>query len=357
MNADPAVEREVRELMLGFMADPDRLGDVADVLNGHPDYRVLRRFRPRHRYGDAPVLVPKLGLFVDVETTGLDPESDEIIQLAVVPFTFDNTTGNERIIEVHAGVTYLEQPSIPIPSDVTELTGIDDAMVAGQRIDDDAVSALLNDADVALIVAHFAEFDRPRIERRFPGSKFITLPWACSSREVEWVRRYGAVAAKLGAALAAFGEFTEQGHEALNDCLVGLHVLAAAKPCETCGGYGYMPPGDTLPDEAKRAALESPCPDCVAGQRRPLVDMLASARRPDYRLWVLNAPFDGTQRLKKARQYRWNPDEDSRPKGWYKDVKATDVGKEQEAIRAACGQATEIRFTKIGARDRYSARV
>jgi hypothetical protein len=237
------------------------------------------------------------GLFVDVETTGLDPETDEIIQLAILPFIFDNEpTGGERIVQVLQGHVWLEQPSTPIPPEVEELTGITNEDVKGHRIPDGQVENLTT--DVALVVAHFAEFDRRRIERRFPSLPFVKLPWACSSREVEWVRRYGAIAAKLGAALGAFGEFTDDAHDALEDCRVGVHVLGSSIPCETCGGYGFLPPGDGTPEEMRAAMASSPCPDCVAGERRPFVDLLRSARRLDYRLHAYDSPFEVKDRLK-----------------------------------------------------------
>lgn len=338
------------DTLLDLLANRDQLRQFIDALDAHPDYRILRRFRPCETYADDPGVDVKTGLFVDVETTGLDPETDEIIQLSIVPFLFDNQpTGAERILRVLPGHVWLEQPSTPIPPEVEELTGITNDQVKGERIDNDLVRALVDDPAVALIVAHFAEFDRKRIERRFPDSSFKRLPWACSSREVEWVRRYGAIAHKLGAALAAFGEFTYDAHDAREDCLVGIHVLARSKSCETCGGDGFIDRGEYDPQENAE-----PCPDCVSGERRPFVDLLRSARRLDYRLQV-DPPRGSNDRLK-ARKYRAHY-EDGKFKFWFIDVKASDVPTEREWLVSVFGANVDVRFMKIGARDRYSARV
>ena len=54
--------------------------EMASALEASGDYRVLRRLQPRMF---KPDFIPsaRLALYVDVETTGLDPRQDEIIEL------------------------------------------------------------------------------------------------------------------------------------------------------------------------------------------------------------------------------------------------------------------------------------
>ena len=59
---------------------------------------------------------------IDVETTGLDPARDSIIEVGAVRF-------NGRRVE--AEYSSLVNPNRHIPEFVTGLTGIDDAMVRG----------------------------------------------------------------------------------------------------------------------------------------------------------------------------------------------------------------------------------
>ena len=45
-----------------------------------------------------------------------------------------------------SGTSSLNEPSVPIPPEVTSLTGITDEMVAGQRFEEAPVSAFVEDA-------------------------------------------------------------------------------------------------------------------------------------------------------------------------------------------------------------------
>ena len=63
--------------------------DLADRLDRHDDYRVLRRVPSITQYAEnGQGTASRLGLIVDVETTGLDPDQHKIIELAVLPFHF-----------------------------------------------------------------------------------------------------------------------------------------------------------------------------------------------------------------------------------------------------------------------------
>jgi DNA polymerase III subunit epsilon len=62
--------------------------------------------------------------------------------------------------DVHAS---FNEPSQPIPLEVTALTGITDDMVTGRRIDDSAVISFVGDA--VIVIAHNASFDRIFVER------------------------------------------------------------------------------------------------------------------------------------------------------------------------------------------------
>jgi DNA polymerase III epsilon subunit-like protein len=118
-------------------------------------------------------------VFVDVETTGVDVASDEVIEIAMVAFDYDER-GHVRA--VHPPFTALRDPGRPIPVEVTALTGLTDEIVAGHVLDEEDLREFLKQA--ALVVAHNAEFDRKFCERLCGA--FADLPWACSLNEVPW---------------------------------------------------------------------------------------------------------------------------------------------------------------------------
>jgi DNA polymerase-3 subunit epsilon len=75
---------------------------------------------------------------------------------------FDNLPDG-RIASVSDRFSAFDEPSIPIPPEITVITGITDEMVAGHRIDEAAVDAFVDDA--VIVIAHNAGFDRKFSER------------------------------------------------------------------------------------------------------------------------------------------------------------------------------------------------
>jgi len=256
----------------------------------------------------------RLGLFVDVETTGLDPSRNEVIELAMVPFTYSL---DGRILEIREPFQRLREPDKPIPAEITALTGITNEMVAGQTIDPAEVAAFASGA--ALVVAHNAAFDRRFVERL--SEVFVTKPWACSMTEIDWGAE-GYEGTKLAYLAVGAGFFYER-HRAAQDCIAAIELLAA-----------------TLPKASVPA----------------MAHLLERARRPSWRIWAENSPYDLKDALK-ARGYRWNSEGNPNPRAWYIDV--DDDVREQELayLRAEIYQRdVELLVRKITAYERFSDR-
>ncbi len=287
---------------------------MADRLAASGRFRVLRRLAPHPTESAGPGEAVRQGLMVDVETTGLDPARDEIIELAMVPFTY--STGG-RVLEVGTAFQGLREPSRPIPPEITALTGIDDAMVAGRTIDPAEVAAFA--APAALVVAHNAAFDRRFLEGYC--DVFSTKAWACSMSQVDWAAE-GYEGVKL-AYLAAGAGFFYDGHRASDDCRAAIAVLARVQP--------------------------------VSG-RTALSVLLERARLPTWRIWAENAPFDLKDVLK-ARGYRWNGDGTGGPRAWFVDVAEADREAELAFLRAEIYRGEiDLLSRRIDAYDRFSSR-
>lgn len=287
---------------------------MAAALEATGDYRILRRIKPRRQMLERDGSKTRLGILIDLETTGLDASRDEIIEMALVPFEYGL---DGRIFEVGAAFSALRQPANPIPPEITELTGITDEMVAGKTIDPAEVAAFVVPA--ALIIAHNAAFDRKFAERFC--EVFTAKPWGCSQSQVNW-RAEGFEGTRLGYLLAGCGLF-HNGHRATDDCLATLEILA--RPLPVSG----------VPALAK---------------------LLEAARQPTCRVWAEGAPFDLKDSLK-ARGYRWSDGSDGRPRSWYIDVAEDRLRVELDYLRKDIYQRdVEPPVMRIGAHDRFSVR-
>ena len=119
------------------------LAAMAEELSRSTDYRVLQRLVPQTTFAPSVSESTKTGILLDMETTGLDPRKEEVIELGMVKFDY---LPDGRVVGVRDVFSSFNEPSVPIPTEVTALTGITDEMVAGQRIDEAAVSAFVEDA-------------------------------------------------------------------------------------------------------------------------------------------------------------------------------------------------------------------
>lgn len=288
---------------------------MAVTLEQSGAYRVQRRLAPFAARAPPTYVQTRTGLFIDTETTGLDTARDEIIELAMIPFTYGV---DGEIYDVGDVFAALREPSKPIPPEITAITGITDAMVEGRSIDPDAVAAFA--APAALVVAHNAAFDRRFAERYC--DVFTTKPWACSMSEIDWAAE-GYEGTKLAYLAAGAGFFYER-HRAANDCLAAVALLA------------------------RRHARSG---------RTGLAQLLERARTPSWRIWAENSPFDLKDTLK-ARGYRWNGEGGGGPKAWYIDVPAEQKDAELAFLKREIYQGEiELLVRRIDAYDRFSARI
>lgn len=290
---------------------------AAAALEASDAFRVLRRFVPRTRYSDEQWKLgdrsrTRLALYIDTETTDLDTSACDILEFGAVQFSYDAETG--QVFAITDEYQGFEEPKRAIDKEAQLKHGITLDMVKGQRLDDEKIFTMLTSS--AVIIAHNAGFDRAVVERRI--SAFSGARFACSYRDVEWERVHGCENAKLSTILAhTCGEFFD-GHRALDDCRVGVHVLATAQH-EGISAMGYL---------------------------------LSSARLQTIRLWAIGAPFDMKDALK-ARRYKWSDGTGGRPKAWYIDCTPDSAMHETKWLQS---NGIAPRTTSYDAKDRFSVR-
>lgn len=286
---------------------------LARELEASGQYKVLRRIM-QPAVGFLPENGTKIGIVLDVETTGLDTVRDEVIELAMVKFAY---SADDQILGVIDIFQALQEPSYQISPEITALTRITSEMVAGQAIDPREVDHFTADANI--VIAHNATFDRKFAERFWPV--FVRKPWACSSSGITW-KEHGFASAKLEHLLAACGLFYE-AHRATDDCFALLTLLE------------QTPPG------ASKVALAC---------------LLERARRKTVRVWAEQSPFELREVLKR-RNYRWNDGSDGRPKSWYVDVQESVVATELQFLQNEIYQReADVHHQAFTALDRFSIR-
>lgn len=260
------------------------------LLSGTSDFRVIERIPlTKQDIGLPYSLSEKAGdemaiVFLDTETTGLSYDQDVIIELGMVKALF--SPARQRLVSIEQIVSVYEDPGRPLTPFITELTGITDEKVRGQRIDEKMVSDFLSDA--SLVVAHNAAFDRPFFEKRFKG--FEEKRWACSLAGIDW-STLGFKNLKLEDLLLKSGYFYE-AHRASIDCLALAWLLHSQ-------------------------------PDAFAS-------LMQLSKKKTVTVQAFGAPFEAKDGLK-TRGYRWHDGTTGPNRHWWKEI-AEDALPEEKAF-------------------------
>ena len=292
----------------------DETEDLARRLEATGDYKVLRRLVPRQPTPTPAGYDGKFAVIIDFETTGTDATRDEIIEVAAVKFRYSNS---DEIIGVADTFQSFNEPSAPIPQEITELTGITDAMVAGHKIDAAEIERFVADANI--IIAHNSDFDRKFAERSW--AFFEQTHWGCSMSEIEW-KKHGFGGTKLAYLLADAG-FFHSAHRAMDDCMAVFELLARPLPATSTTAFAV------------------------------LVDR---ARRKTFRVWAQSSPYDLKDELKR-RGYKWSDGSDGRLRSWFTDVDEDKRNAELDYLRREIYQRdVDILCRELTARERFSCR-
>jgi DNA polymerase-3 subunit epsilon len=274
---------------------------------------TIREFRglSSDLFNKAVVMNSEMGFccILDTETTGLDHNSDEIIEIAIRKWIYHKR--DHYLIKPLEEYSNLNEPERnEISEEITKLTGITKEDVKGKKIDWNIVSKMMEESD--FILAHNAGFDRPMIEavtavRKISASKI----WTCSFKQVDWAQM-GFLSSKQEL-LSIFHGFHYSGHRALTD----IDALA-----------NLLMQGDYLKEILANAKTKQVCVDCI------------------------QAPFDSKDILK-ASGFFW----DAPNKFWSRLVSESDLDEMKNFLTEEVYPKGKMKaeFNTIELRDRFKA--
>lgn len=175
---------------------------------------------------DQPVADIRL-VSIDTETTGRDPNSDRIVEIACVVWQGS---------EVCARQSWLVNPGRPIPKEASDVHGITDDQVHDKPSFGQIADEVLQSMERAVPVAYNAEYDRrvlvaelsrlsggaprqpPAVRRQVDW--IDPLVWARELHRMEKGKSLGEVSQRLGIQI-------EQAHRAEHDAEAALRVMLA----------------------------------------------------------------------------------------------------------------------------------
>ena len=267
------------------------LKKLASILSKSNQYRVTEKYQKPEYYNIADASDKLIGVFLDVEATGLSYATDKMIELGMVKFEYTEDGRIFRLLDEFSGY---QDPGLPIPEAITKLTCITDDMVKGHRINVNEIDSYLNNVDI--IIAHNAQFDRTFFEMTFPA--IPPKAWGCSMYDIDW--KFEDISSHKLEYIAYKYNFFFEGHRAIIDCLAGIHILAQELP---------------------------------NSQQPVLKQLLTNALAIRFKLYATNSPYESKDLLK-ARGYRWSMNQNDKHRAWSIELTEDKVAEEINYLRS-----------------------
>ncbi len=165
-------------------------------------------------------ILPERFVVLDLETTGLNPERNKILEVAAIRVN--------RESNVHETFQALVKIKGKVPARITEITGITDEMIKneGKPLDEVLEQFVAFVGDLRLISFN-APFDMGFLSVALKAKGIeLNNPVSCA---LDMARRaFPKRKSYKLAALAEDGNLGQQCHRALEDCRLALHVYVAA---------------------------------------------------------------------------------------------------------------------------------
>jgi DNA polymerase-3 subunit epsilon len=175
---------------------------------------------------------------LDLETTGGSPATDRITEVGVVKVRGGEVTGTFHT---------LVNPRVPIPPMITALTGISNAMVAGEEPIEVVLPCLLEFLGDAVLVAHNASFDVRFLQAALQAHAYPRLRSrvVCTARLARVLLPRDEVPNVKLATLARYLRAgTQPCHRAFTDARATVDVLHTL--LERAAGFGVLALNDLM---------------------------------------------------------------------------------------------------------------
>lgn len=163
----------------------------------------------------------KKGLIIDLETTGIDPLTSEIIEVGIMEFTFDDEDFS-RLPRPSAVYSELQEPKQSLNDFIKNLTGLSDEDLKGRSINWGVVREKLEAADY--IIAHNAQFERSFLNLVEGLRGLSKKSWACSMTQIKWSSK-GSTSRALKYVAADQGFLNPFPHRAPFDVITTFKVI------------------------------------------------------------------------------------------------------------------------------------
>jgi DNA polymerase III epsilon subunit-like protein len=191
---------------------------------------LLDRFRDRASAPSAPPPpsgAPRFAV-IDVETTGLDPERERVLELAIVRADAQGRPIDQWVTRFH--------PDGPVRA--THIHGITDADVAGAPRFADLALSIGTALQGLVLVAHNAEFDLAFLQAEFARAS-LPMPQVSTYCTLQGSTVYLPHLRRrtLGECCAALGVTHQQAHSALGDAYAAAGLLERYLAMDRQTGY------------------------------------------------------------------------------------------------------------------------
>lgn len=160
---------------------------------------------------------PERYVVLDLEMTGLSAKEDRVIEIGAARFV------HGALVETYA---MLINPGIPIPTRITELTGITDEMIAKEgKNPDEGISGLLDFIGEDVIVGHNISFDYSFLKQWAVNNRRPLELRACDTLKLARRLLPPDCPKKLESLCTYFKIKRERAHRALDDAVETGEIL------------------------------------------------------------------------------------------------------------------------------------